>query len=59
VDPIFVILYAVAVTLLLTLVLPRLTRSDQASPGARRLLWILAIAGLAGLFILVVLMAIL
>jgi len=48
-DPIFIILYAVIVTLLLTLFFPRLRKVDP------RLLWISVITGVAGLIIIVVL----
>ena len=41
-DPIYIILYAVIITLLLTLVFPRLR---QASPTIRRSLWLSTIAG--------------
>lgn len=49
-NPIFIILYAVIVTLVLTIFFPRLRKANP------RLLWILVIAGLAGLLIIAVLM---
>jgi hypothetical protein len=48
-DPIFIILYAVIITILLTLVFPRFR---QASPALRRFLWIAAIIG--GIALLIV-----
>lgn len=41
-KPIFLILYIVIITLLLTLVFPRFR---EATPGLRRSLWISTIAG--------------
>ena len=41
-KPIYLILYAVLITLLLTLALPRL---EKANPVNKRFLWIGAIAG--------------
>ena len=41
-EPIYIILYAVIITLVLTLVIPRL---GEPSPALRRLLWISAIFG--------------
>lgn len=44
-DPIYIILYAVIITLLLTLALPRLR---QVSPALRRFFWIaVALGGIA------------
>lgn len=48
-SPIYIILYAVIVTLLLTLAFPRLR---QASPALRRFGWIAALIG--GIALLVV-----
>lgn len=48
-PPIYIILYAVIVTLLLTLVFPRFR---QASPALRRLLWLGGLIG--GIALLVV-----
>ena len=48
-KPIFIILYAVIVTLLLTLFFPRFR---QASPALRRSLWIISIFG--GITLLVI-----
>jgi hypothetical protein len=41
-EPIYIILYVVIVTLVLTLVFPRIR---QVSPTLRRLLWIAVIVG--------------
>lgn len=41
-DPIYVILYAVIITLLLTLALPRLS---QVSPALKRFFWLTAVVG--------------
>jgi hypothetical protein len=48
-NPIFIILYAVIITLLLVIFFPRLRKANP------RLLWISVIAGLAGLLIIIVL----
>lgn len=48
-KPIYIILYAVIVTLVLTLVLPRLR---QVSPALRRSLWITT--GIGGVALLIV-----
>lgn len=47
-DPIFIILYAVILTLVLTLVLPRVR---QVSPLMRRFLWIAFAVGAIAFFI--------
>lgn len=47
-KPIYIILYAVIVTLVLTLVLPRMR---QASPALRRSLWVTASIGGVALLI--------
>ena len=51
-DPIFIILYAVSVTLLITLLLPRL---GDVGPRTKRILRISAAAGVVVLIVLVVL----
>jgi hypothetical protein len=52
-KPIYIILYVVIITLLLTLfVVPR---SRQVTPAVRRLLWLTSIAGLAVLIVVTVL----
>lgn len=48
-NPIFIILYAVIVTLLLTIFYPRLRRANP------RLLWISVMVGLAGLLLILIL----
>lgn len=48
-NPIFIILYAVVITILLTIFFPRLRKANP------RLLWITVIAGLAGLLIIIIL----
>lgn len=48
-DPIYIILYAVIITLLLTLVFPRFR---QANPALRRTMWLSTIAG--GIVLLVI-----
>ena len=48
-NPIFIILYAVIVTLLLTIFFPRLRKANP------QLSWILLIAGALGLFAIMVL----
>jgi len=48
-NPIFLILYVVIITLLLTLFLPRLRNANP------RLLWLSVLTGLAGLVIILVL----
>ena len=50
-KPIFIILYAIVVTLILTLVLPRL---QPMTPGRRRAMWILAGVGLAALLVVLI-----
>lgn len=47
-EPIFLILYAVIVTLVLTLVFPRFR---QATPAGRRLAWIGLLLGGVGLLV--------
>lgn len=49
-EPIYIILYAVIVTLLLVLIMPRLR---QASPALRRILWIAFVVGGVGLLIVI------
>ena len=49
-KPIFIILYAVIVTVVLTIFFPRLRKANP------RLLWILVVAGVAGLLVIAVLM---
>ena len=51
-SPIFIILYAVVVTLMITILFPRLRKANP------QMLWILVGTGLAGLLIIVVLMLI-
>jgi hypothetical protein len=47
-EPIYIILYAVVLTLILTLVIPRF---GEPSPALRRLLWISTIFGCVVLLI--------
>ncbi len=51
-NPIYLILFAVIVTLLLTLAIPRLR---PVSPTGRRFLWVAMIAGLVVLLVIIVL----
>jgi hypothetical protein len=48
-NPLFIVLYAVIVTLVLTVLFPRLRTANP------RLSWLLMIAGVVGLFIIIVL----
>jgi hypothetical protein len=54
-KPIYLILYAVLITLLLTLALPRL---EKANPANKRSLWIAAIAGALILGVIMVVLTI-
>lgn len=51
-DPIYIILYAVVVTLLLTLAFPRIR---QADPSDRPRLWLAFVGGVVALLVVAVL----
>jgi hypothetical protein len=51
-NPIYIVLYAVVVTLLLTIAFPRIR---QAAPSDRRRMWLLFIGGVVALLVVTVL----
>lgn len=53
-DPIILIVYVIAVTLVLTLLFPRLREAD---PATRRRLWWFTVAGVVTFLVVVLLLA--